>query len=212
MRDLPRAETSYPMCLAETASIFFETVVAADLLARAQTSEEKFAIAYSNAESAGVFMLNIPARFKFEYDLYTRRSVGKLSKSEIDTLMVDAWKHYYGPSLERLDEVGIFSATKLHFSISGLSFYNFPYSFGYLFSLSVYAARGRLGPKFADVYTGLLRDTGRMTAEEVVAKWLDGDITQKKFWEGGVALVKSQVEEFEQFSAEIGYVVGAADS
>lgn len=210
MRDLPRAETSYPMCLAETASIFFETVVAADLLARAKTLEEKFAISYNNAESAGVFMLNIPARFKFEYDLYTKRSKGKLSKGEIDELMVDAWKHYYGPSLDKLDEVGIFSATKLHFSISGISFYNYPYTYGYLFSLSVYAARERLGSKFADVYTGLLRDTGRMTSEEVVARWLDSDTTEKEFWEGGIALVRSQVEEFERYASELGYNVSAS--
>lgn len=196
------------MCLAETASIFFETVVAADLLERAKTPEEKFAISYNNAESAGVFMINIPARYKFEYDLYTKRAEGKLSKGEIDALMVDAWKHYYGPSLDRLDEVGIFSATKLHFSISGISFYNWPYSWGYLFSLSVFAARERLGAdKFAQVYTGLLRDTGRMSAEDVIAKWLDGDTTEKEFWEGGIALVEKQVDDFQRYAAELGYVV-----
>lgn len=180
---------------------------AADLLARAETPEEKFAISYNNAKSAGVFLLNIPARYKFEFDLYTKRSDGKLSKAEVDALMVDAWKHYYGDSMSRLDEVGIFSASKLHFSLSSLSFYNWPYSFGQLFALSVYAARERLGAGFADMYTGLLRDTGRHTAEEVVEKWLDGKITRKDFWEGGVALVRKQVSEFERFAGELGHRV-----
>ncbi len=179
--------------MAETASIFFETVVARDLISRAKTPSEKFSIAWNNGESAAVFLLNIPARFQFEKELYERRSSGKLSKSDIDGVMVDAWKQYYGPALGRLDDVGIFSASKLHFYISGLSFYNWPYSFGQLFSLSVYAARERLGSDaFAKMYVDLLRDTGRMTAEEVVEKHIGGKIYEQEFWEGGVALVRDR--------------------
>jgi oligoendopeptidase F len=63
-------------------------------------------------------MLNISARFKFEYDLYVRRSTGKLSAKELDDMMVDAWREYYGDALGSLDDVGIFSCSKLHFYIS----------------------------------------------------------------------------------------------
>jgi oligoendopeptidase F len=207
MRDMPRPETSYPMNLAETASIFFETVVAADLLKRANSTEEKFAITWNNAQSAATFLLNIPARFKFENDLNVRRPKGKLSAAEIDSMMVDAWKEYYKGDVDRLDEVGIFSATKLHFYISTLSFYNFPYTFGWLFSLGVLAQRDRVGAdSFGDMYRSLLRDTGRLTAEEVVEKHIGGKITETEFWNRAIDLVRQQVDEFEGFAAELGHV------
>lgn len=206
MRDLPLPQVRVGMVLAETASINWETVVASRLMELASSEEEKFKIAWANAESAATFLLNIPSRFKFEKDLYTARQAGKLSKGEIDKLMVDAWKTYYGDALGHLDEVGIFSATKLHFYISSLSFYNFPYTFGYLFALSVYASRERFGDKYADMYVALLRDTGRMMAEDVVQKHLGEDIESKDFWASGIGLVRKQVDEFEALAKGLGYV------
>lgn len=208
MRDLPHAQTSYPMNLAETASIFFETVVANDLLSRANSTQEKFAIAWNNAESAATFLLNIPARYKFECDLNDRRAQGKLSAAEIDAMMVNAWKYYYGDALGRLDEVGIFSATKLHFYISGLSFYNFVYSMGYILSNGIFAQRDQVGAEqFPIMYTDLLRDTGRLTAEEVVEKHIGGQIYDSQFWHRGIAIMRKQVDEFEELAAELGYKV-----
>lgn len=208
MRDLPHAETSYPMNLAETASIFFETIVGNDLLKRANSTEEKFAIAWNNAESVATFLLNIPARFKFECDLNERRAKGKLSTKEIDAMMVEAWKYYYGDALGRLDEVGIFSATKLHFYISGLSFYNFVYSMGYILSNGIYAERDRVGAEhFPKMYVDLLRDSGRLTAENVVEKHIGGKIYEPDFWRRGIAIMKNQVDEFEKLARKLGYAV-----
>jgi oligoendopeptidase F len=152
-------------------------------------------------------LLNIPARFKFENDLNVRRPEGKLSAAEIDSMMVDAWKEYYKDDVDRLDEVGIFSATKLHFYIPTLSFYNFPYTFGWLFSLGVLAQRDRVGAdSFGNMYRSLLRDTGRLTAEEVVEKHIGGKITETEFWNRAIDLVRQQVDEFEGFAAELGHV------
>lgn len=196
------------MNLAETASTFFETVVSNDLIKRAKTTEEKFAIAWGNAQSAATFLLNIPTRYKFEYDLNKRRADGKLSAKELDTMMVDSWKHYYGDSLGRLDEVGPFSMSKLHFYISGLSFYNFVYSMGFILSNGIYAERDRVGAEsFTTMYVNLLRDTGRMTAEEVVEKHIGGKIYEPEFWKGGIGILRKQVEEFEQLAGELGYKV-----
>jgi oligoendopeptidase F len=117
-RDMAIPNTSYGMNLAETASIFFETCVADALFEKSETVEEKFAISWLNAESAATFMLNISARFKFEYDLYTKRPSGKLSAQDLDNLMVEAWREYYGDALGSLNDVGVFSCSKLHFYIS----------------------------------------------------------------------------------------------
>ena len=73
MRDLPLAQSSYPMNLAETASLMFETVVGDALVARASSPEETFRYGWTDAESAVAFMLNIPARFRFEHAMYERR-------------------------------------------------------------------------------------------------------------------------------------------
>eukprot|EP00181_Compsopogon_caeruleus_P001680 CAMPEP_0184686594 /NCGR_PEP_ID=MMETSP0312-20130426/23119_1 /TAXON_ID=31354 /ORGANISM="Compsopogon coeruleus, Strain SAG 36.94" /LENGTH=642 /DNA_ID=CAMNT_0027141837 /DNA_START=480 /DNA_END=2408 /DNA_ORIENTATION=- len=211
MRDLPQPQLSYPMNLAETASIFFETVVTNDLLKRASSTEEKFAIAWNLAESAGTFLLNIPARFRFECKLNERRPQGKLSAEEIDQIMVDAWRDYYGDALGHLDEVGIFSCTKLHFYIAELSFYNFPYTFGWLFSLGVLAGKdsddGSSSSSFSARYRALLRDTGRMTAEDVVLRHLNGsDIQDKAFWDNAIRIVHQQVDHFESLARDLGHL------
>jgi oligoendopeptidase F len=122
--------------------------------------------------------------------------------------MVDAWKEYYRSDLDRLDDVGIFSATKMHFYIPSLSFYNFPYTFGWLFSLGVFAVRDRGEKKsFADMYRSLLRDTGRMTAEEVVEKHIGGKICETAFWNGAIDIVRGQVDEFQGYASDLGYTI-----
>ena len=81
-----------------------------------------------------------------------------------------------------------------------VSFYNYPYSFGYLFSLGVYARRQELGDGFHDAYVALLRDTGRMEVEELAARHLGVDLTKPDFWRASVAIVESKVERFEDLA------------
>lgn len=199
MRDLPVTQLSYPMNLAETASIFFETVVGNVLLEKAETAEERFSILWGEAESAATFLLNIPARYRFEEELNIRRKDGKLSTSEIDGMMVDAWERYYGDALSSKEKVGVFSQSKLHFYLTGISFYNWPYSFGYLFALGVYATYEKTkDPKlFAGIYRDLLRDTGRMTAEDVIEKHLAGRIDDSRFWLDAIGVAKRKIEMLE---------------
>lgn len=187
------------MNLAETASIFFETVVGNALLKKASTAKEKFSILWGEAESAATFLLNIPARFRFEEELNIRRKEGKLSTKEIDDMMVQAWRRYYGDSVKDLDNVGVFSQSKLHFYLTGISFYNFPYSFGYLFALGVYAEYEKTGNRsqFSTMYRNLLRDTGRMEAEKVVEKHLGDKIHGVDYWNGAIDIVRKKVVEFE---------------
>ena len=91
----------------------------------------------------------------------------------------------------------MFWASKLHFSISGLGFYNYPYLFGYLFSLGIMAQRENLGDKFNEAYINLLRDTGTMKVEDLVQKHLGKDVTKSDFWLDSLKVVEKQVEIFE---------------
>ena len=198
MKDLPRSLKSYPMTIAETASIFAETAFSDSLLSKARVSENQTAalgIAWQNAEAASGHLLNIPARFDFEVSFYERRKKGYVAPDELNHLMQTAWEKWYGDSLSEMEKQ--YWMTKLHFSISGISFYNFPYTFGALFSLGIYALRKERGQEFWPSYVALLRDTGLMTAEDLAKKHLGADLTKEDFWLKSLAILDGQVSELE---------------
>ena len=200
MRDLPDSQRRYGMSIAETASTFGETIVRDALLARAETPAAEFDIVWEEATAAVAFLLNIPARFEFERNFYEARAERPQTPDELCETMGAAWTAWYGDSLSEPDT--LFWANKLHFYISGLSFYNFPYLFGYLFSLGVYARREALGDAFFPRYEALLRDTGRMTAEDLAAKHLDADLTRPDFWRDTVRMLEGRVDRFEALVAQ----------
>ncbi|MEH8157834.1 M3 family oligoendopeptidase [Aeromonas veronii] len=203
IRDLPMSQRRYPMTLAETASIFAETLVRSALFEQAQSPEEQLAIAWAEADGAATFLINIPARFDFERALVAERAQGYVPAERLKALTDEAWGRWYEGSLTRYHPM--FWAAKAHFSIAGFGFYNYPYLFGYLFSLGVYQqlmsrkAAGEEG--VAEAYRALLRDTGRMSAEDLVAKHLGQDIREAVFWQGSLAQVAQAVERFAQLPA-----------
>ena len=196
MRDLPMIKTQYSMTLAETASIFAETLVRDTLMQEAKDPAQQLEIAWQNAESAAVLLLNIPARFEFEKRLVEARKSGFVIADRLSQMMHESWAYWFEDSLSEYDEM--FWASKLHFSISQLGFYNYPYLFGYLFSLGIYAQQESYGDRFNALYTALLRDTGTMMAEEVVQKHLGQDIRQPAFWEDSLGIVERSITQFEQ--------------
>ena len=195
MRDLPDSQRRYGMSIAETASTFGETIVRDALLRRAESPSAALDIVWEEAAALVTFVLNIPTRFEFERSFYDARAERPLSPKELKTMMSTAWEKWYGESIAEGDPM--FWASKLHFYISGLSFYNFPYLFGYLFSLGVYARRETFGDEFFPRYKALLMDTGRMTTEDLAAKHLDVDLTQPDFWRDTLAMIGPRIDHFE---------------
>ncbi len=202
MRDLPESQRSYGMSLAETASTFGETLVRDALLAKSTSQQERLDIIWEEMSAFTAFLLNIPTRFEFERRFYDARAERPLRPQELKDLMSEAWQNWYGVALQEPDPM--FWASKLHFYISGLSFYNFPYLFGYLFSLGVYAKRDEFGEEFYPRYVELLRDTGRMTAEDLAKKHLDVDIREADFWQATIASLEPRIDAFEQLLGEVG--------
>ncbi len=197
MRDLPDSQLSYGMSLAETASTFGETLVRDSLLAKSSSAQQQMNILWEEMSAFTAFLLNIPARFEFEQNLYNRRAERPLRPEELKELMSEAWCNWYGDALAEPDPM--FWASKLHFYISGLSFYNFPYLFGYLFSLGVYAQRQTYGDAFYPRYVGLLRDTGRMNAEKLAQTHLEAKLDQVDFWQQTINTLALRVDAFENF-------------
>lgn len=194
MKELPVAQSSYPMTLAETASIFAENVVRDALMEKAKSDHDKRLMLWEEAQSALALIINIPVRFEFEKAFYKQRSEGEFTPEQLSELMDKTWTDWYGDCSKQSNEM--FWASKLHFSISSVSFYNYPYLFGYLFSIGVYAQREKKGASFYKDYKALLLDTGRMSAEQLVEKHLGMDIRQPEFWQQSLDSVDQQLEQF----------------
>lgn len=201
MRDLPYLNQQYAMNVAETASTFAETIVGNATIKRAATKEEKIALLNAKLENATAMFLNIHARFLFEDAFYKEREKGIISEKRLNELMVEAQKEAYCNSLSSYHPH--FWCSKLHFFIDDVPFYNFPYTFGYLFSLGIYAKYLENPDGFEEKYIELLKDTGSMKVEELAEKHLGADLTKQDFWEAGIRLAAKDVEEFIRLTNEL---------
>lgn len=194
MWELPNLNREYAMNVAETASTFAELIVADATLKEAKTPEEKINLLDTKLQNAAAMFMNIHARYLFETRFYTARQSGLVSAEEISVMMLDAQKESY------LDQLGSyhphFWAAKLHFYIDDMPFYNFPYTFGYLFSLSIYAYASQHSGSFEEEYIALLKDTASMTSEALVMKHLGADLTKPEFWQAGISKVLEDIETF----------------
>lgn len=194
MRDLHLLNRNYAMNVAETASTFAEMIVADAAVKSATTEEEKLALLEDKAQRSVALLMNIHARFIFETRFYEERKNGMVSAERLNQLMEEAQKEAYGNALDEYHPS--FWASKLHFFITGVPFYNFPYTFGYLFSLGIYAQALSEGKGYEEKYIALLKDTASMTVEELALKHLNVDLTKPDFWQKAVQLCVDDVEEF----------------
>jgi len=185
-----------PMTLAETASTFAEQLLIDAALERAGSSRSRLAILDGRLQDASVFLLNIPARFAFESAVYGERARGELSVSRLCELMLAAEREWYGDALDPQDLDPWFWASKLHFYMTSISFYNFPYTFGYLFSLGIFERAKREGPSFLPRYEALLRATGSGSAETVARDALGIDLEKPDFWNASLDLIEETLDEF----------------
>jgi oligoendopeptidase F len=194
LRDRPLELQQYPMNLAETASTFGEAIIGDYLLNNAKDEKEKMAMLDKMIGDAATFAMNIHCRFIFEYNFYEKREQGELTPDELTQMMLDAQREAY---IGLLDEYNpMFWASKLHFYIAGLSFYNFPYTFGYLFSNTLYSIGKEKGNDFAETYKQILIDTGCKKTEDVIKDNIGMDITKKDFWFKSLDLVQKRIDEY----------------
>ncbi|WP_010649662.1 M3 family oligoendopeptidase [Oceanobacillus massiliensis] len=194
MNDVNGFNQGYAMNIAETASTFAEMIVADATVKHAKNKEEKMALLEDKLQRSIAFFMNIHARFLFENRFYEERKKGIVSVNRLNELMVEAQREAYCNSLEQYEPN--FWSSKLHFHITGVPFYNFPYTFGYLFSLGIYAYAKEKAGSFEEDYISLLRDTGRMNVEDLAMKHLNVDLTKPDFWENAISLCVADVEEF----------------
>lgn len=198
MDDLDPLNQDYAMNVAETASTLAELVVADAAVENAKSNQEKIALVEEKVQRSLAFFMNIHARFLFETRFYEARKHGYVSTEKLNQLMEEAQKEAYGDQLGQYHP--LFWASKLHFHITDVPFYNFPYTFGYLFSLGIYAFAKKDPKSFSNFYDGLLQDTGRMTVEQLAHKHLNVDLQSAEFWQSAIDLCKEDVALFLQLT------------
>ncbi len=200
MNELPPMAQRYAMNVAETASTFAE-LIALDAAADLATDEqERLSLIDDKMQRSVALLMNIQSRFLFETRFYAERKQGMVSVPRLNELMVAAQKEAHANSLSEYHPH--FWASKLHFYNTSVPFYNFPYTFGYLFSAGVYAQARAEGAAFRSKYAALLQDTGRMRVEDLARRHLGVDISQPDFWQGAIDFVTADLDEFLRLTAK----------
>jgi len=196
MRDMRPYARGYPMTLAETASTFGENVLMNGVLADPSTDDlQKAQILDIEIGHGAVYLLDIPVRYEFEKTFYEERAKGPLTVSRLKELMIDTQRRVLGDVLEPGGEDPYFWASKLHFYITGITFYNFPYTFGYLLSRGLFAMFKRDGAAFLAKYEELLRLAGSDSAENVVKRTVGCDIESVSFWREAIQSLQEPLDQ-----------------
>lgn len=193
IKDLDYNLCSYPMTLAETASIFAETMVTNSMLKTANLLEKINLLEMHLSDSCQT-LLDILSRFYFEKSVFEERENKELVSEDFCRLMKNAQNKTYGNSLTETKHPYLW-AVKTHYYSPSLDFYNFPYAFGQLFALGLYSQYKESPKEFPSQYQELLKNTGSMTCEEV-CKLAGFDITTKDFWLSGIKELKLEFEEW----------------
>lgn len=194
-------QRSTPMTLAETASIFCETIARQAAL-HETSGAERLAILEASLEGSCQIVVDISSRFLFESRLFDGRLARELSVEEFNELMLQAQRDTYGDGLASEKLHPYMWAVKNHYYSSGLSFYNFPYMFGLLFGLGLYA-RYQADPNgFKAGYDDLLSSTGMADAATLAARF-GINIRTPDFWRASLGIIAKDVEQFEQEVAQL---------
>lgn len=184
-----------PTTLAETASIFCETIVRKAALQSADR-EDKIAILEASLQGACQVVVDISSRFLFESAVFQQRRQRELSTAELQDLMLDAQRQTYGDGLDAEALHPYMWAVKPHYYSADRSFYNFPYMFGLLFALGLYAQHENDPQAFKTRYDDLLSSTGVADAT-TLAQRFGIDIRTPAFWRSSLDVIRTDIDEFQ---------------
>ncbi|GIW71035.1 MAG: oligoendopeptidase F [Planctomycetota bacterium] len=192
---LPPLRRGAPATLAETASILCETLVTEAALEHAAPGE-RLAILETQLAGATQVCLDIYSRFLFESAVFERRPEGELGPDELCELMRHAQAETYAEAVDPETYHPYMWLWKPHYYGHEQHFYNFPYAFGHLFGLGLYAVYRREGAAFVPRYEELLRATGEAWAEPLAARFGIA-IRTPEFWRSSLAVIERMVERYE---------------
>jgi oligoendopeptidase F len=199
LKEFRPVQQRYPMTLAETASIFAELILAEGVYEDASIPDStKLLMLDTDLSGAAILLLDIMVRFEFERAFYEERKQGEVSVKRLKELMAEKQREVFGDALAPDGTDEYFWASKLHFYISRVTFYNFPYTVGFLLARALFARFKQTGNGFLANYEDFLRLTGSDTVEGVVQRTLGEDTTQAQFWSSSIESLSGPLAKFKQ--------------
>ena len=190
-----RLNNDYPMPVAETASTFNEVHLGHYALSKAANNEEKLALLENDLREKAQCVVDIYSRYLFETAVFEQSQEKFLMAPDLKEIMLDCQKKAYGDGLDPEYMHPYMWVCKSHYYSSGMSFYNFPYTFGNLFAQGLYNLYCEQGDEFIEKYKEMLRLTPVHTIEEDGAM-LGIDLTKKEFWANSLKSIADEIEEF----------------
>jgi len=194
-QDKTMLQQSTPMTLAETASIMCETIVFEATISQAAGAEEELAILETSLISDSQVIVDIYSRYLFEKEVFEHREKTELTAEEFCEIMEAAQEATYGDGLDERYRHKYMWTWKPHYYYPGLSFYNFPYAFGLLFGIGLYAVYQERGAAFIPEYKELLATTGDGTVAALAARF-GIDIRSPQFWQNSLNVIAERIERY----------------
>jgi oligoendopeptidase F len=192
-------QQSTPLTLAETASVFGETLVFERLLREAPDDEQRLGLLAERIDGAIATVFRQMAMNRYEHLVHTnRRNEGELSADRLGELWVETQAELFGESVEITDGYRIWWSYIPHFiNTPG---YVYAYAYGQLLALSVYGRYLEEGEAFVPRYLEMLAAGGSRSPEEL-AEIVGIDLADPGFWDSGLALIDAQLAEAERLAA-----------
>jgi len=186
-----------PMTLAETASIFCETIIMDAAMENASSPQEELNILETILIGDTQVIVDITSRYLFEKEVYKRRRDAELSADEFCEIISRAQMDTYGDGLDENHLHPYMWAWKPHYYRADIAFYNYPYAFGLLFSTGLYAIFQQRGVEFVPQLQDLLASTGLADAADLAARF-DIDIHSEDFWESSLDVIKQRINRYQE--------------
>jgi pepF/M3 family oligoendopeptidase len=194
----PMLNRETPMILAETASIFCETIVRNAMLSQLPP-QERLGVLEASLVNATQIVVDISSRFLFEQAAFDQRQRRDVSVGELCQAMAQAQRETYGSGLDEKYLHPFMWAAKPHYYSASRSFYNYPYMFGLLFGLGLYARCQQDPADFKQRYDALLSSTGQASAADLAAR-MGIDIRDTQFWQSSLEIVRADIDQFVELS------------
>lgn len=192
--------SKYPMPIAETASLFCETLVR-DAAIKNSEKNIAFSILEGEITNCSQVIVDIYARFLFEKEFFKRRKENSLPLEEIKSIMLEAQRKAYGKGVDENTLNPYAWINKPHYYYAERNFYNFPYAFGLLFAKGLYSQYLKAGYEFVKEYDKLLSVTGKAKVKDVALS-VGIDVQDIDFWRSSLNIVKADIDKFIELSKE----------
>ncbi|HEX5265972.1 MAG TPA: M3 family oligoendopeptidase [Acidimicrobiales bacterium] len=207
LADRTPMQRATPMALAETASIFCETLLTEAALAATDDPVRRLTILEHDLQGSCQVVVDIHSRFLFEREVFERRRDRTLSADQLCELMLAAQREAYGDGLDHQHLHPWMWAVKPHYYST--HFYNWPYTFGLLFGLGLFAAYRRDPERFRAGYDDLLSSTGLGEAADLAARF-GIDVRDRAFWASSLDVLSGRIGAFCDQAASPGGSAGSA--